>query len=134
MLYSEIVRLITDSNVSNDWAGVSNGSLSIRYLLNDVNIRIECSHEGQDIQNENFQEPWANKHPNPRAVGYFYNLYYSSTLLRRIILVSVDGGRSNLPIPRANTSLVDPFDYKIAEIFDITNSLQQYMQRSGLSL
>jgi hypothetical protein len=128
-----IEDIILKSDANNDWKGVSKGMGTVKFNTEEVNIRIECAYDGDDIQNDNFKEAWANKHPNPHATGYYFNLYYCATLLKRIILVSVDGGNATLPLPDSNNK-VKEFDYKIAEIFDVTNTLDSYMQRSGLTL
>ena len=97
------------------------------------------SDDEEEIQNNNFQEPWANKHPDNHAVGYWCRIYYGSTLIESIILVSVDGARAQLPLPERTKSLNHPgnipiFNYKVAKIFDTLNTLDEYIKRSGLSL
>ncbi|MGD8777875.1 MAG: hypothetical protein PVH88_02820 [Ignavibacteria bacterium] len=133
MDWSTIEELVLNSDANNDWSGLTKGTSSISYLKDDVNIRIECSYDNDDIQNDDFKDKWANNHPNPKATGYFFNLFYSATLLKRIILVSVDGGNALLPIPNSK-GIVKKFDYKIAEIFDTTQTLDEYLDRSGLSI
>lgn len=130
---SSIENMILSSNANSDWSGLSKGMNSIRYLNKDVNIRVECSYDNEDVQNKDFKEKWANNHPDPKATGYYFNLFYSATLLKRIILVSVDGGRALLPCPNSK-GVVRKFDYKIAELFDTTHTLDEYLNRSGLSI
>lgn len=131
MNWSTIENMILKSVAKNDWIGVSIGFVSSAFCKDDVNIRIACAYDGDDIQNKDFKDKWANKHPNPKATGYYFNLYYSSTLLKRIILVSVDGGNALLPTPDSN-GVVRKLDYKIAQIFDTLQNLDEYLQRSGL--
>ena len=106
---------------------------------NDVNLRIEINYNDEGIQNESFVEPWANCFPDERARGYWCDIYFGLSLIERTILVSVDGGRAMLPIPReqdesGNYVIVKPFDYKMAEIFDSLDTLFDYFHRSGLKL
>ena len=86
------------------------------------------------MQNKDFKEPWANKHPDPSATGYYARLYYGPTLLKTYILVSVDGGRATLPLPDRETLQVTPEAYFVASLFDSIGTLDQYMGRSGLTV
>jgi hypothetical protein len=91
----------------------------------------------EGMQCEEFQEPWANRHPDPRATGYWCQLFYGASLIGQWVLVAVDGARAMLPLPalgpdRQHPGPVPVLDYKIAEIHDSLGTLQQYMVRSGL--
>ena len=132
MNWGTIHNIILRSDAINDWMGGSKGLTQFRFCKDDVNIRIDCTYDGEDVQNEDFKEDWANKHPNPKAVGYYFNLYYSATLLKRIILVSIDGGNALIPTPDSSGK-VRSLDYKIAQIFDTLNNLDEYIDRSGLT-
>jgi hypothetical protein len=134
MQFPALIDAIETSRPQDNWIGVSRGTTSIRFYSADVNLRIECSFDGDDIQGHDFKAPWANKHPDPKATGYFYNIYYGSTLLKRVLLVSVDGGRADLPVPETGSNRVGAFDYKIAEIVDSVGTLGDYMKRSGLTV
>lgn len=57
----------------------------------------------------------------------------------RSIIVSVDGGRASLPIPRQkgitnNITEFLPLDYKYAQIIDTQGTLDNYMWRAKLTL
>ena len=99
----------------------------------DVNLTIGSSHEGEDIQQENFREPWANKFPDERATGYYYNVRYGTTVVARVILVSVDGGRALLPAPGIGKKLVPKLEWAVAEIFDTIGTLNEYASRAGFA-
>ena len=88
--------------------------------------------EGMHVKD--FKEPWANSHSDSQANSYWYNLYYDGALIERFILVSIDGARAELPLPNVGTHEVEPLIYKVADIFDENNTLDDYMRRSGLSL
>ena len=105
----------------------------------DVNLRAEINYNDGGIQQQSFEAPWANCFPDKSATGYWCDVYFGLSHIERTILVGVDGGRAMLPIPikndiTGNYIVVEPFDYKIAEIFDTSDSLYQYFQKSGLKL
>jgi len=102
-----------------------------------MNLRFEIGYMDDGVQCKDFREPWANRHPDPSATGYWCNLYYGSTLVKKLILVAVDGGRAMLPIPQRGrknmrSDRVLPLDYKVAQIHDRLGTLEEYMSRSGL--
>lgn len=135
-------RVIMESDPVKDWDHVYEGNRTITTYKKDMNLRFEINYSGTGIQCNNFQEPWANRHPDPAATGYWCSLYYGATLVEKFILVSVDGGRAMLPIPQRDTRgprhyvKVLPFDYKIAQIHDrgFVKTLDEYMKRSGLTI
>jgi hypothetical protein len=54
-------------------------------------------------------------------------------MLDRIVLVSVDGGRAILPMPKSRVNLVvGTMEYRVAELFDKSETLWQYFARAGL--
>jgi hypothetical protein len=132
MNYQSIVRMFLDTPAS-QWKRVS-GSHEYAFCMEDVNLRIVSTLNEEDIQADDFAEPWANGFTDPRARGYFYNFYYGETLLHRFILVSVDGGRASLPIPQIGTMEVSQADWKAAEIFDQLNTLARYAREAGLTV
>jgi len=99
-----------------------------RILRSDPNIKIISS----DFDERSpFHEEWATTHPDPHAYLYQYFLYYNSSLIKKYNLVSVDGGRANLPIPRAGTNIIPRKDYRFALIINERETLE-YIHRSGL--
>ena len=50
-------------------------------------------------ENNNFEEDWANKFPNPHASTGLIDFFYSGVLVYRDIYVLVDGGRYIIPLP-----------------------------------
>lgn len=133
MDFNEILEFILNSDPKQDWKIISNNLAEEAFLKEDPRLRLHCRYDDEGIHNENFQEPWANKHPDKNATSYWYNLSYDSSLIDRYILVCVDGCRAILPLPDITTLRVKPLPYKIAEIFDSLDSLENYMNRSGLS-
>ena len=134
-IHNHILR----SNPKTDWHANSLSWKSTVTYRADVNLRIEINYNDEGIQQKNFVEPWANCFPDKSATGYWCDIYFGLSHIERTILVSVDGGRAMLPIPReqdviGKNIVVKPFDYKMAEIFDSLDTLYQYFQRSGLKL
>lgn len=129
---------LMSSNPRADWdAQITNESDS-RIYKSDVNFRLVISHDESGTHNDNFIETWANKHPDPRAHSYWCDVCYGATVIERIILVAVDGHRAMLPLPKTGgvssaPNTVEELDYRVAEIFDDSNTLVEYMKRSGLS-
>jgi len=130
----EILRLVANSDAKCDWNHVSTGLRSSAVYRHDSNLRFEVSIDDADLQQRDFREAWANKHPDPRATGYYYDLFYGATLVRRFILVGVDGERALLPLPDRMSLKVKLLDYKIAQIHDTIGTLDDYIKRPGLSL
>lgn len=107
--------------------------------VHNPSLRFEMSHLDDGVQQEHFVAPWANKHPDPKAVGLWCDLFFGSTLIERFILVGVDGMRALVPLPRKldrtpGGSEIQPLDYKVAKIHDSLNTLDEYIKRSGLSV
>ncbi len=134
-----IEHTIRDCDPQEEWEKVSTEISSIAVNKRDVNLRLVMNYLDDGKQCDDFKEEWANRHPAPHATGYWCDTYYGATHVARNILVSVDGGRAMLPLPRqrgidGQITEVLPFDYRVAQIFDALGTLDQYMVRSGLSL
>ncbi len=98
--FKYIEDCISASDPRQDWELLSIGSSSIAINKKDVNLRLEINYLEEGQQCRDFKEEWANRHPDRHATGYWCDTYYSSTHVSRNILVSIDGGRAMLPIPR----------------------------------
>lgn len=132
-----IEAAIVRSDAGRDWKRHVDGVRSITSYQRDVNLRFEVTYDDEGTQNADFREPWANRHPDPNATGYWCRLYYGSSLIETFILVSVDGGRAMLPLPtsgedREHPGAVKSLNHKVAQIHDTLGSLDEYMRRSGL--
>jgi len=133
MNFSEILSFILDSDSKLDWKIIENNWTEEAFLKEDPRLRIRCRYDDEGIANKDFKEEWANKHPDSSAKSYWYNLSYDGSLIERFILVSVDGSRAILPLPDIEYLTVKKLPYKIAKIFDTTDTLENYMKKSGLS-
>jgi hypothetical protein len=133
MEYARALKLLVDSEAE-DWKKtVTQFGREVSVFRGDVNLRLETSSDDEHIQNDNFVGSWANSNPDPSAKGYFYDLYYNASMLHRFVLVSVDGARASLPLPRSLTTSVPLATYRVAEIFD-SGQLQDYLRSSGLTV
>ena len=104
------------------------------FLKEDPRLRIRARWDDEGIHVRGFVETWANNFPDPTANSYWYELSYDGALIERFILVSVDGSRAELPLPNAGTRDVQPLIYKVAQVFDELNTLDEYMTRAGLNV
>lgn len=130
----EILEIIKNSN-PDDWDVNYSQDAEIAVFKNNPLLRIETRHRNEFVHNEDFREKWANRFPDPHATSYRYHVYLSATRLKELVLVSVDGGRALLPLPKSAMDLrVEPLRYKIALIFDQFGSCDEYMKRAGLYL
>lgn len=134
MSFEEILNFIETSSSKNDWYTISRSDITECFLKIDPRLRFRMKYTEDGVQNEHFIEPWANKHPDPNATGYWCDLIYNGDFLKRFTLVYVDGGRAALPLPNINTTVISKYNYHIAKIFDASNTLDEYIQRSGLSV
>lgn len=132
---NNIEKIVLASDSKQDWHRQNESWRTITSYKHDMNLRFEIKYTDDGVQCEDFCEPWANRHPHKSATGYWCSLYYGATLVEKFILVSVDGGRAMLPIPKPSSDgLVTSIDYKVAEIHDSIGTLQEYMKRSGLAV
>lgn len=130
----EILEVVKDSN-PDEWDVNFSQDAEIAVFKKNPSLRIETRHTDEFVHSDDFHEKWANKFPDPHATSYYYHLYLGATRLKEFILVSVDGGRALLPLPKYAMDLsVEPLRYKIALIFDQFGSCDQYMKRAGLYL
>jgi hypothetical protein len=70
MNYQSVVQMFLQTD-ANQWERVSSNH-EYAFCKEDINLRIVSSLEADDIQQDDFREPWANNFPDPRARGYFY--------------------------------------------------------------
>jgi len=103
-------------------------------LKEDPRLRFRAKFIDDGVQNDDFQDEWANRYSHPKATGYWYDLYLDGNLIDRFILVSVDGGRATLPTPDYPSGKIKLLDYRVAQIHETLSSLDQYLARSGLEI
>jgi hypothetical protein len=122
---------------SNDVANVF-GWHDARAVLNeDVDIAIEWGMSADPFENRrDFTPEWA---PFPdRSVSLFYaDIFYRGSLVERVSLASVDGGRAYLPTPQMRDGQWITMDrpYQLARLIsDIVGNTEfvSYFERSGI--
>ena len=134
MSYEEILDFITSSSPKQDWKWIETSRAEEAFLKEDPRLRIRVRYDEDGIHVNDFSESWATTFSNSTANGYWFDLSYDGALIERFILVSVDGGQAKLPMADKTTLEVDPLTYKVAQIFDEHNTLEEYMSRAGLSV
>lgn len=130
MTYNELKEIISISR-KEDW--LFNDERGIYIYKNNLAVRIK--RRDIDFDFDKFAgEDWATQHPDPTAYRVVYEIYYGSSFIEEKLLVSVDGHRATLPLPKVNTVLVSQADYHFASIIDQLNTLDEYMSRAGLEV
>ena len=132
MNYDEILDFITTSSAKTDWKRIKTNWAEEAFLKEDPRLRIRVRWDDAGIHDKDFNAPWAITHPGQTATSYWYDLYYDGGIIDRFILVSVDEGQAKLPLPESTTLEVDHLSFKVAQIFDEHNILDEYMRRTGL--
>lgn len=121
----EIETLLKNSG-KDDW--IINDEDGVYTYKNDVNLHIQRSSENRD-----FNEPWAVKFPDKNAKASDYTIYYNNSLIEKKTLVSVDGGRAVLPMPKSNSNnIVDFVSYILAKIVNAGDQFDSYFNRALL--
>lgn len=133
MTYDEFLALLDDEGTES-WKVIHTDWAAEAFLLEDPRLRIRVRHDDSGLHCNDFKEPWANKHPDPRSRSYWYDYVYEGNLIERFIMVDVDGHRATLPLPDPNSTQVQKRRYKVAQIFDRMGELEDYMQSSGLTV
>ena len=134
MTFEELLDFIPTTDPHSDWRGITKDWSSEYFLKEDPRLRYRAKFTDDGVQNENFVDKWANRHPDKKAIGYWYELYFDGAFIDRKILVSVDGGRASIPPPKPGTLVVSRNDYHLAKMHDTLGTLDEYIERSGLEV
>lgn len=124
------VRKILATSSQNDWI-VDDESGSFTYK-DDLNLHIQRA----DYDSYRpFNEHWATAHPDPHAVAVEYVVKYGNSFVDKRTLVSVDGHRATLPMPKSATDLrVEAPDINFAKIVDVGGGVDEYLLRSNIKV
>lgn len=129
MKLSEVEKILAESS-QDDWI-VDDESGSFTYK-DDLNLHIQRADYSSFRE---FNEPWATSHPDPKAVAVEYVVKYGSSFVDKHTLVSVDGHRATLPMPKSISDLrVDASDVNFAKIVNIGGRVDEYLERSQLKV
>ncbi len=130
MTYEELKKIVKESS-KHDW--LFSDERGIYTYKHDLNIWIK--RKDINFDSDKFSgEEWATKHPDPTAYRETYEVYYGSSFIEDKLLVSVDGHRASLPLPKINTNKVKLEDYQFAQIVDQLDTLDEYMKRASLEV
>jgi len=134
MTLNEKLELIISTDYVLDWDSLYAENTKIVIYRKDTHLKFK-HHDDRDIQNQNFIAKWANKFPDPKAVGYYFHLYHYDTIIHSFVLVYVDGCRALLPVPKSHTELtVSRLDYAAAVINGDKQTTDSYMERAGITI
>lgn len=124
------VEKILSTSSQDDWI-VDDESGSFTYK-DDLNLHIERD----DFDNyRDFSEDWATKHPDSSARAVEYTVKYGASFVEKHTLVSVDGFRATLPMPKSVSDLtVKASEVNFAKIVDIGDRVDEYIKRSNLDV
>ena len=106
MNHDELLSVVESSDPILDWDVSYSEPQVIAVYKEDPDLRIEHEHSPPYQHSDDFREKWANKFPDRHATSYYYDLYFGTTRLKRIILVHVDGGRTILHCLRVHSICV----------------------------
>lgn len=125
MNYDEVENILATSK-KDDW--ISNDELGTFTYKKDLNLHINRSSDDRE-----FNEPWAKNFPDKNARAVDYKVFYNNSFVDEKMLVSVDGARAVLPLPKSPDDLtVKKSNVNFASIVDTGNQFSNYMERSGL--
>jgi hypothetical protein len=124
------VNNILNTSSPEDW--IVNDEEGVFTYKHDLNLHIQrADHESY----RGFNEPWATSHPDSHAVSVDYQVKYGSSLVDKRTLVSVDGHRATLPMPKSQQDLrVRSDEVNFARIVNMGDRLDEYLRRSGLQV
>ena len=94
MSYQELLDFVEASAAKRDWISIAAGQTEELFCARETRLRIVHHIGEQGIQNENFQEPWAQNFPDSHARGLWYDIEFDGGCIRRILVVAVDGFRA----------------------------------------
>ncbi len=127
MNHNDVIEILNQGNQS-DWLyDDDTGSYTYRQ-----NLLLRMESKEIDHDRDIFQEDWATRHPDASAYKETYKVFYGSSLISRMELVSVDGHRATLPMPKSSTNVIPLNEYRFAQIVDQGGRLDEYIKRSQL--
>ena len=134
MSYDEIIDFILLSDAKLDWRAIKTDLIHEEFLKQDPLLRLSVKHGITDNHRPKNLTTWLNSIFSNSYCSYWYELYYGTSLLYRCILVSVGEEKTHLPIPDEGSFEIDPLNYKVAQIYDEFNLLDETLNNYGLSV
>lgn len=109
------------------------------WILNDQNGNLiytkncEITISWNSDYDQEFDEEWATLHPSSKAYKRIFYILLNDKCIYEMFLVSVDGGRGLIPMPKINTNIISRNDYYFALIVNQnSSSVHEYIKRSKL--
>ena len=134
MSYDEILDFIMASDAKLDWKWIETNWAEEAFLKEDPRLRIKVRFDDTGMHQKDFTESWMAALPDVSANSYWFDLSYDHALIDRFILVSVDGNKTELPVPEPGTLEIAQLNYRIAQIFDQHNTLEAYIGKLGMTV
>lgn len=129
MTLIDIRNILRTTNASN-W--IHSPELGAYTFFDDPQLRIQ---ERDSSAPATFQENWATSFPDPAAFKVVYDVFYNSSWIKTVTLVSVDGGRATIPMPTTPTSkTIDLEDYIFARIVSPDNLDEYIFNKAGFTV
>ena len=133
--FEDIMKILVSTS-NEDWI-VSDEFGSYTYK-DDVLLRIQMRKIDYKSAADKFSEKWITEcsndlTTNTPAYRAIYDIFYCNSWITQKVLVSVDGGRAILPLPRLGTHDVPHEEYQFAKIV-APDSLDDYMSRFKLTV
>jgi hypothetical protein len=123
----------------NDVATVAGWHSARAVLQEDVDIAIEYGMpDSAHRPNQDWVEEWS-AFPDDKIRGEYADVFYRGSLVDRVHLASVDGGRAVLPLPdrREGQWIVLDWPYQVGRIVHElscpSESFEDYFRRSGIT-
>lgn len=117
-----------------------NDSIGVFVHTQDVKLRIVLERGAES--EEEFDEPWVHRFPNPKGTRQPVYIYYGETRVEEVPCVYVDGARYLIPFPMSAIDLtINQFEYRIARIINyplpgrgIDVAIDFALQHAGISV
>jgi hypothetical protein len=98
----------------------------------DLDIQIRMRPDSPNRQS--FVEDWTKVLTQPQANLKTFDIYYRSSIIESFNLASVDEAKAHIPLPEPGSNKISRRDYQLATQVDAADSLDAYIQRSGLKI
>ena len=107
----------------------------VAVYLQDVSMTIEFGLTWMD----DFKEEWTERFPDRKASSSYADVFYNGNLVYRDVYVTVDGGRTKLPLPSSRDKLDDiPRAYaqfvRLLDNFGKVSSFDTNFRSAGMSM
>ena len=134
MSVSDIVSQVLGSS-KGDWTFFEEKGLYVCKLNPDITI--VCSEV--NYNSDTFHEGWVAKFPDPVAYRETFEIRYRNTPVEERILVSVDGHRMQIPLPKSAVDLhISADQYRFGRLINEFQpwgrDFDDYLQRAGISV